>query len=209
MTVKNGISGAYACAVLLFIMPISSGAQTLSCPSDAPLDCGNGGCCPPGDGGRTDVCCVETYQCTRDGTCPSPSGGGSSSSDTCTGGAIPTRDTCSESSCSCAAPCASSNDCKSGCCANGYCALPCTCDSGAQVEYNCDSGNSSYDSPSSGGGNGLTDSGGGGGGGGCASTGHAPLNWESLCVMAVVFATGWVNGRRRNRKTVYDDVPNV
>ena len=38
-----------------------------TCPSSAPIDCG-GGCCPAGDGGRTDVCCPGN-KCTSNGKC--------------------------------------------------------------------------------------------------------------------------------------------
>ena len=49
----------------------SSGGSV--CPSSAPLDCGNG-CCPYGNGGRTDVCCPGN-KCTVNGKCPTSTGG--------------------------------------------------------------------------------------------------------------------------------------
>lgn len=51
------------------------------CPASAPVDCGNG-CCPYGEGGRTDVCCPGG-KCVTGGKCPSSGGGGGGSSSAC------------------------------------------------------------------------------------------------------------------------------
>lgn len=50
------------------------------CPTSAPLLCGTG-CCPYGNGGRTDVCCAGNL-CSRDGTCGVSGAGGSAGSGT-------------------------------------------------------------------------------------------------------------------------------
>lgn len=44
------------------------------CPASAPVDCGTG-CCPYGEGGRTDVCCPGN-KCVTGGKCPRSGGGG-------------------------------------------------------------------------------------------------------------------------------------
>ncbi len=51
------------------------------CPASAPVDCGDG-CCPYGEGGRTDVCCPGG-KCVTGGRCPSSGGGGGGSSSAC------------------------------------------------------------------------------------------------------------------------------
>ncbi len=46
--------------------------QTNSCPSNAPLYCSSGWCCPYGNGGSTNVCCNNNPQssgCTLNGQC--------------------------------------------------------------------------------------------------------------------------------------------
>ena len=58
--------------VIFFIILAKSGifdGGRGACPASAPIDCG-GGCCPAGDGGRTDVCCPGD-KCTSNGKCGS------------------------------------------------------------------------------------------------------------------------------------------
>lgn len=52
---------------LLLAAILKGGGGT--CPASAPIDC-DGGCCPAGDGGRTDVCCPGN-KCTSNGKCGS------------------------------------------------------------------------------------------------------------------------------------------
>ena len=122
----------------LSLLPREAAAD--SCPSSSPLECSAGWCCPYGDEGRTDVCCNSNPQsqgCTKNGNCSTNTNTNTNTTVTCTGTAIPTQDTCGESTCSCASPCSSNSDCQTGCCRGGYCALACTCSQGTAVQYNC------------------------------------------------------------------------
>jgi hypothetical protein len=72
--------------IILLSMTTSFYANAQSCPSNAPLLCSgspvNGDyCCGAGDGGRTDVCCLNNdaaHACSINGQCTVDDGGGGS-----------------------------------------------------------------------------------------------------------------------------------
>ena len=64
----------FAALLVFALTALNSKASAQSCPPQAPLLCADG-CCPYGDGGRTDVCCPNN-QCTRNGNCGGGGGGG-------------------------------------------------------------------------------------------------------------------------------------
>lgn len=163
-------------AVLLFV---SSPALAQQCPTGT-LSCAAGWCCPPGQGGRTDVCCNSNPQsrgCTTNGSCGS-SGGGS-------GGGGATQ--CPSGTLSCAAGwccppgqggrtdvCCNSNPRSSGCTTNGSCGSGST--GGGSGGFSGGGGGRTGGGSGAGGGGGRTGGGSGGGFGnpvywGCSSGG--------------------------------------
>lgn len=141
---RRAAAWVWRMVAVLTVLFGATGVARATCPTNAPLSCTAGWCCPYGEGNRTDVCCNNndiSNGCTTNGQCST------TTTTTCTGNSIPTQDTCGESSCSCASSCGSNGDCASGCCVNGYCALACTCSGGTDVIYNCGTNHSSTSPP--------------------------------------------------------------
>lgn len=182
------------------------------CPT-GDLYCSAGWCCPPGQNGRTDVCCNMNGMangCTSNGNCSTGGTSGSSS-----GGLMPpagcgTSMTFNQVSCGNSAYCPANATCVgTSCqCAQGYVALDCSdnvcngmcvapnywCAPASQVS------GSSSGGAGSGGGSGSGSSGGGGGGcdaAGADTSGAAP--WLALVAsgLAIVLWRG-----RRSRSAV-------
>ncbi|HTQ42346.1 MAG TPA: hypothetical protein VMI75_06255 [Polyangiaceae bacterium] len=172
--------------------------------------CSAGWCCPPGQGGRSDVCCNMNSMangCTSNGNCSTGSGGSGSSSGglmppagcgtsatfnqvNCgTGGAFcPANATCMGTSCQCAQGYVAL-DCSDNLC-NGMCSAP---------NYWCAPSSALGGSSGGSGGSGSSGGSGGGGGGGtkCDAAGagmNGPTPWLALIAGAAALAL-W-RGRR-------------
>ncbi len=183
----------------------SDGGSPL-CPT-GDLYCSAGWCCPPGQNGRTDVCCNMNPMangCTSNGNC-STSGGGSGGSGSSSGGGLTppagcgTTQTFDAVSCGGSAYCPANAMCMgTNCqCAQGFVAVSCSgsvCNGTCMApNYWCAPASELGGSSSGGGGSGGSGGGSSGGGGskGCDAAGATPSDavpWLSLIAGAVGLA---------------------
>ena len=176
--------------------------------------CAAGWCCPPGQGGRTDVCCNMNSMangCTSNGNCSTGGGSGSGGS---SGGLMPpagcgTSATFNQINCGTNnAFCPANSTCMgTSCqCAQGYVALDCSdnvCNGMCSApNYWCAPASAVGGSSGGSGGSGSSGGSGGGGGGGskCDAAGvgmNGPTPWLALIAGAAALAL-W-RGRRSLR----------